>query len=45
MQNTCLKDIPSLKIGIVLGSAMRYTLDGAHNTNYGLYESLGNDTV
>ena len=43
--NTCLNDILSLKIGIVSGSAMRYTSDGAHNTNYTLYESLRNDTV
>ena len=45
MQSTCLKDISSLRVGIVFDSAMKYTLDGAHSTSFGLYGSLENDTV
>lgn len=45
MQNICLKDIPSLKIKIVLGLVIIYILDGAHNINYGLYKNLRNNIM
>ena len=44
-QNIYLKDILSLKIGIVLNLAIRYTLDKVYNTNYGLYKSLENNII
>lgn len=45
MQNICLKDIPSLRIGFVFDSAMKYTLDVAHSTSFGSYKNPKNNTV
>lgn len=40
-----LENILSLKVRIALGSKIRYTLNGAHNTNYALYKSLDNNII
>lgn len=45
MQNIYLKDISSLKIVIILGLTIRYTLNRIYNTNSKLYKSLENNIV